>query len=253
MEAHGSFAQQSCIECKSPYPDDLMQKAIREKSVPKCLRKECGGLVKPEIVFFGEQLPAEFFQNRMLPAQADLCIVMGTSLTVQPFASLPSFCRESVPRVLINQEHVGNLGSRPDDVLMLEDCDAGVRRLANACGWLEELERLWAELPPAKQPSPQPPKAEEEKKTRDEKLQDEVDKLTKEVEESLRLSEEQHKWLENHVDNKFARAQDEDKEVTAPVPETPERVQKAESDAAATDGGGGLRHVFPWLNKKPSL
>ena len=47
------------------------------------------GLVKPDIVFFGESLPERFFQymNRDF-SQADLLIVMGTSLTVQPFASL---------------------------------------------------------------------------------------------------------------------------------------------------------------------
>lgn len=52
----------------------------------------CGaaeGLVKPDIVFFGESLPARFFQHLKQDfPQADLLIVLGTSLTVQPFASL---------------------------------------------------------------------------------------------------------------------------------------------------------------------
>ena len=47
------------------------------------------GLVKPDIVFFGESLPSRFFQIKQTDfPQADLLIVMGTSLTVQPFASL---------------------------------------------------------------------------------------------------------------------------------------------------------------------
>lgn len=47
------------------------------------------GLVKPDIVFFGESLPARFFQYMATDfSKADLLIVMGTSLTVQPFASL---------------------------------------------------------------------------------------------------------------------------------------------------------------------
>ncbi len=98
VEAHGSFAKQSCIDCKRPFPDDLMRELIAEKEVPECQIPECGGLVKPDIVFFGEQLPEDFHRNRSLPASADLCIVMGTSLTVQPFASLPGFCSEGVPR-----------------------------------------------------------------------------------------------------------------------------------------------------------
>ncbi|EGP86669.1 uncharacterized protein MYCGRDRAFT_100618 [Zymoseptoria tritici IPO323] len=138
IEAHGSFARQSCIECKASYPDDDIREHINAKTIPRCY--ECKGLVKPEIVFFGEQLPAEFFAARGLPAEADLCIVMGTSLTVQPFASLPGMCRDDTPRVLINQERVGGLGGRSDDVLILGDCDDGVRKLAEACGWTEELE-----------------------------------------------------------------------------------------------------------------
>jgi NAD-dependent histone deacetylase SIR2 len=98
IEAHGSFARQRCIECKNTYPDDLMKEAIVKKDVPHCLTPECNGLVKPDIVFFGEQLPEAFFMNRMLPATADLCIIMGTSLSVQPFASLPEFVREGTPR-----------------------------------------------------------------------------------------------------------------------------------------------------------
>lgn len=96
VEAHGSFATHSCIECQASYPDDLMRKTIQEKGVPHCL--QCNGLVKPNIVFFGQQLPESFHMNRALPAAADLCIILGTSLTVQPFASLPSFCKEGVPR-----------------------------------------------------------------------------------------------------------------------------------------------------------
>lgn len=148
IEAHGSFATQRCIECKTAYPEDLMNKAISAKEVPYCTIPQCNGLVKPDIVFFGEQLPEYFFQNRTLPAQADLCIVMGTSLSVQPFASLPDFCNEDVPRLLINRERVGSLGSRTDDVLLLEDCDSGARKLAVALGWEDELEALYRSIHP---------------------------------------------------------------------------------------------------------
>ncbi|KAF2676570.1 NAD-dependent deacetylase sirtuin-2 [Lentithecium fluviatile CBS 122367] len=263
VEAHGSFARQSCIECKGAYPRELMERAIKEKTVPHCLDESCNGLVKPEIVFFGEQLPEAFFKNKSLPTEADLVIIMGTSLSVQPFASLPHFCRDATPRVLINSEQVGDLGSRADDVLMLQDCDSGVRKLAEACGWLEELEGLWAETeregqfrPGEKQP------AEDVKKSRDERLEEEVEKLTMEVEESLKLSEEQHKWLENHVDNKFARIQ-EDEETREPAAvgaatETAEPTAKftpaSKPDTVKQDPpGGGLQHVFPWLGKKSSL
>ncbi|EGD95310.1 SIR2 family histone deacetylase [Trichophyton tonsurans CBS 112818] len=190
VEAHGSFATHSCIDCKAAYLDELMAKAIADSEIPSC--SECQGLVKPDIVFFGEPLPANFFASRELPAEADLCIVMGTSLSVHPFASLPGLCREEIPRVLINLERAGSMGSRPDDVLILGDCDSGVRRLAEAFGWLDELEKLWAETCPelgigSKLVSE---KQDKEPASKDERLHDEVDRLSAEVESALKASRE---------------------------------------------------------------
>ena len=185
MEAHGSFARQRCIECRKSYPDDLMKQAIDRREVPHCLQDKCQGLVKPDIVFFGEALPEDFHHNRMLPAAADLALIMGTSLTVQPFASLPSYCADGVPRVLFNQERVGGLGSRADDVLILGDIDAGVQKLASAVGWSEELDALYR----ASQFEQSHQEQDEHSiKSPDETLDEEVDKITKEVDESLRIS-----------------------------------------------------------------
>lgn len=190
IEAHGSFAHQRCIECKSDYPTNMMKEAIQNREVPHCLIPRCNGLVKPDIVFFGEQLPETFHLNITLPGAADLCFVMGTSLSVQPFASLPGFCAEGVPRVLINLERVGSLGSRADDVLLLGDCDSGVRTLADAIGWAEELEALWAETnktnstPTQKHPEPIG------QSFKDEYLDYQIAELTREVEQALKLGEE---------------------------------------------------------------
>ncbi|TGO91869.1 hypothetical protein BPOR_0016g00160 [Botrytis porri] len=143
IEAHGSFATQRCIDCKTEYPDDLMKKAIEDADPATCLVPQCGGLVKPDIVFFGEQLPEAIHTHKMIPATADLVIVMGTSLSVQPFATLPTLAPETVPRLLFNMISVGDFGSRLDDVAVLGDCDSGVRKLADALGWRDELEELW--------------------------------------------------------------------------------------------------------------
>ena len=56
VEAHGSFADQHCIDCGAPYPDDKMRDAIAKKEIARCERKKCRGLVKPDIVFFGESV-----------------------------------------------------------------------------------------------------------------------------------------------------------------------------------------------------
>lgn len=255
IEAHGSFATQRCIDCKTAYPDDLMRTAVHSNTVPHCLDTSCNGLVKPDIVFFGEQLPSSFFEARDLPSEADLAIVMGTSLSVHPFASLPQFCRDRTPRVLINSEQVGDMGSRPDDVLMLEDCDSGVRKLAEACGWLGELEEMWAQTArPDDSDSTQTQEDEkpQPKKSRDELLQEEIDKLTKDVEKALDMGKEQHEWLEKHVDRKIARAQEEgvvDKGTNLKPPDDPE----SRTMAPIKKEDGGLGHVFPHLKGSANL
>lgn len=226
VEAHGSFAKQSCIDCNMPYPEEYIKLHIEEKTIPRC--ELCKGLVKPEIVFFGEQLPAEFFQSRGALLEADLCIVMGTSLTVAPFSMLPEGIERSTPRVLINKEQVGGFGSRADDVLLIGDCDEGVRQLAKACDWLEELERLWAET------APKAAAVEEtrpvEKESKDENLEDEIDKLTKEVDETLNLS----KWHDERV-----------RKETASTLTTAKRDTEATTSAMPhEDQNGSLSHVF---------
>ena len=197
VEAHGSFAHNHCIECKSSFSDDLMRQAVSKRDVPHCLTPQCNGLVKPDIVFFGEQLPEEFHRNRSLPTSADLCIVMGTSLTVQPFASLPDLCSQGVPRVLINFERVGGLGSRPDDVLLLGDCDAGVRRLAVALGWDKDLEALWDGTNREKPTTDGDPKVAQRDK--DEMLSDQINNLTREVDQSLKISDDHTARLRQHL------------------------------------------------------
>lgn len=175
--------------------------------------------------------------NRTLPAAADLCIIIGTSLSVYPFASLPSFVKEGVPRVLINLDRVGGIGSRPDDVLLLGECDAGVRRFAKAMGWQEELERLWEQTNPNKATR----EAESApSRDRDERLHNEVDRLTEEVDQTLNIAGAGRQRVERQL------AEKERKEKARQSAATPSRSEQDESR-------GGLGHVFPHLVRKPSL
>lgn len=131
-----------------------MKEAIEASRVPHCSDHSrpgkpdegCDGLVKPDIVFFGESLPEEFHNNSNLPAVADLVLIIGTSLTVHPFAALPERTSPGTPRVLFNMERVGSIGRRADDVCVLGPCDDGIRKLAGLLGWTEELEALWAAI-----------------------------------------------------------------------------------------------------------
>ncbi len=61
---------------------------MEKDEIMKC--PECDGLIKPDVVFFGEGLPIKFMQHACDIKQADLVVIMGTSLKVMPFAKLPT-------------------------------------------------------------------------------------------------------------------------------------------------------------------
>ncbi|KAF7731605.1 NAD-dependent protein deacetylase sirtuin-2 [Apophysomyces ossiformis] len=152
VEAHGSFATASCIKCRKVVdPDDIKDMLLRAE-VFWC--SDCKLPVKPDITFFGQSLPKRFYDRIEDFESADLLIILGTSLAVQPFASLVDEVPDHVPRLLINKELVG-VHRSPDvgfdfkgkygkkrDVALLEECDTGVEMLADLLGWKTELEEL---------------------------------------------------------------------------------------------------------------
>jgi NAD-dependent SIR2 family protein deacetylase len=67
VEAHGSFATQRCIDCRREHDDVKMKKAVLEGAIPRC--EHCKGLVKPDIVFFGEAVrPLCYIHDHYLTA-----------------------------------------------------------------------------------------------------------------------------------------------------------------------------------------
>ncbi len=81
-ELHGNIEKNYCIKCRKRYDDELEFTG----SVPKC---ECGGLIRPDIVWFGEYLPADQFKAAENAAtDCDIFFVVGTSAIVFPAASL---------------------------------------------------------------------------------------------------------------------------------------------------------------------
>ncbi|XP_068117025.1 NAD-dependent protein deacetylase sirtuin-3, mitochondrial [Hyperolius riggenbachi] len=142
VEAHGTFSSATCTMCLKEYPGKTFRDAVMESQVPRCA--SCGGLIKPDIVFFGEQLPARFFLHLTDFPRADLLMVMGTSLEVEPFASLVYAVRRSTPRVLINRDNVGPFLQNLDglNVVELGEVTSGVKHLVQLLGWESELEEL---------------------------------------------------------------------------------------------------------------
>lgn len=108
------------------------------------------------------------------------------------------------PRVLINLERAGDIGSRANDVVLLGKADDVVRKICAELGWADDLEALWkatALVPEeaeedANKESDQPAPASESK---DDILAREVEKLTKEVENTLKISEEHHEKVSQEL------------------------------------------------------
>ncbi|CAH2299170.1 NAD-dependent deacetylase sirtuin-3, mitochondrial isoform X1 [Pelobates cultripes] len=142
VEAHGSFTSATCTKCLKTYPGRTFQDAVLESRVPLCVL--CKGLIKPDIVFFGEHLPQRFLMHLVDFPQADLLLVIGTSLEVEPFASLVYAVKASTPRVLINREPVGPFvsGHQGINVAEIGEVTAGVKRFAQLLGWERELTEL---------------------------------------------------------------------------------------------------------------
>nr|XP_035119868.1 NAD-dependent protein deacetylase sirtuin-3, mitochondrial isoform X1 [Callithrix jacchus] len=142
VEAHGTFASATCTVCRRPFPGEDFWADVMADRVPRC--PVCTGVVKPDIVFFGEPLPQRFLLHVVDFPMADLLLILGTSLEVEPFASLTEAVRSSVPRLLINWDLVGTLAWHPRsrDVTQLGDLIQSVERLVELLGWTEEMRDL---------------------------------------------------------------------------------------------------------------
>jgi NAD-dependent deacetylase len=86
VEVHGSVRDAECIHCRVRVP---MEDAVASLPLPPC--PECGEILKPGVVMFGELLPAQAIERAQgLAAEAGLLLVVGSSLEVHPVAALPA-------------------------------------------------------------------------------------------------------------------------------------------------------------------
>lgn len=152
--AHGSFTSAHCVNCHKKHDTEYVRERIFSDEIPYC--DECKGLVKPDIVFFGERLPRRFYNlmDEDFPL-CDLLIVMGTALSVQPFGSLPYMVEDDVPRVVINLTSVGDFAydkkDNKRDVFIKDYTDEATQKLADLFGFGEKLRELAKDCKPKKQ------------------------------------------------------------------------------------------------------
>lgn len=82
LELHGTIARCYCMDCGKEYPGEFI---FKSEGIPKC---DCGGIIRPDVVLYGEMLPESYNEAIHYIMDADLLLVAGTSLTVQPASSL---------------------------------------------------------------------------------------------------------------------------------------------------------------------
>jgi len=133
VEVHGSLREAECIGCRVRVP---MADALEQLPLPAC--PECGEVLKPGVVLFGELLPAQAIERaQALAAEADLLLVVGSSLEVHPVAALPGETLAAGGAVAIVNRGTTPWDSRAELVI---DAGAGetLRALAGALDMVED-------------------------------------------------------------------------------------------------------------------
>ena len=123
-ELHGNVHENHCMECGAAYP---METVLQAQGIPRC---ECGGVIKPDVVLYGEPLEKYVcIGARREIANADMLIVAGTSLSVEPAASFTEDFRGK-HLVVINQEKTP--ADRRAELVIREDVAEVFRQLQTA-------------------------------------------------------------------------------------------------------------------------
>ncbi|HEY4442162.1 MAG TPA: NAD-dependent deacylase [Candidatus Elarobacter sp.] len=124
LELHGKMREAKCARCDVRRPFDEVAAAFSAGGV-EALRHECGGMFRPDIVWFGEALPSGALDAAFAAAQrADVMLVVGTSGLVQPAASLATKRCTNAYVVEVNPEETAlsplvdaSIRARASDVL----------------------------------------------------------------------------------------------------------------------------------------
>jgi NAD-dependent deacetylase len=101
IEVHGSIDTCSCLDCGARHPLEEVRRReeLDPNGVPRC---DCGRALKPDVVLFGEYLPAEAIARaQRLAAEADLLLCIGSSLEVYPVAGLPELTLQAGGKLAI--------------------------------------------------------------------------------------------------------------------------------------------------------
>lgn len=122
LEVHGSLRTATCVQCYRQYEaEKFLTEFLESGEMPRC--PHCKGILKPDVILFGEQLPAKtWLKAQEASKTCDVMIVAGSSLEVLPVAGLPMRALENGAHLIIINHSPTYMDVRAD-VVFHEDVD----------------------------------------------------------------------------------------------------------------------------------
>lgn len=126
LEIHGQIREATCLRCYQVQPAwPIMARFVEDGRTPRCPRQACGGVLKPNVILYGEQLPAAVLvEAQRLARRCDLMIVAGSSLDVAPAGDLPVLALAAGARLLILNREPTPLDGEADVVIHADVAEA---------------------------------------------------------------------------------------------------------------------------------
>lgn len=111
LEVHGNIERNYCMDCRTFYGVEDFLDVVE---APKC--PKCGGMIRPDVVWFGEMLPQDIFLEAERKAKmSDVCFIVGTSAVVYPAAYIPLSAKEG-------DSYLVEINIEPTEITNLADC-----------------------------------------------------------------------------------------------------------------------------------
>jgi NAD-dependent deacetylase len=147
LELHGHLREATCTRCYRVVPiDPVLEQTVLSGRIPHC---ECGGVLKPNVILFGEQLPVRVFNEAMAEAQnCDLILIAGSSLEVTPAADIPFVALESGAKAIVVNFEPTCIDDRAD-VVIHGDVAVVLPAIVDA---VKRAEGMTQEVNPGRQP-----------------------------------------------------------------------------------------------------
>ena len=101
LELHGNARRAFCMKCRREYTPEQLKEKLKAASVPYCDCEKMG-IIKPDVILFGEQLPFQtLLQAEQDAKECEVMVVVGSSLTVTPASMLPQIAIQGGAKVIV--------------------------------------------------------------------------------------------------------------------------------------------------------